>query len=310
MWHKSWMKRPSNLKLFPQRTLEKTRKQYGFWVRYPWREIETEVKPTCRSGGTAVAKAHTNSPSGRLSYMRMTWTVSRSSNDLSPSLLLSLYVLLFVSSLKSSVNFSVSGFPAPWECCWSENGLSEWSLSCCAHGSHCTWDGPENGLFEISKLHDYWSLPGACWLEMLFDLLWSPYKRDGIWLKVWSHLSYCTLSPKFSHAFFRFFVFSIPFLSKCLQEAEKKIEPDPNFLGRTKVSEAVCKCDWHNVSRIYFLRAKFRTKKFTLCAETLMFIRWNFIVCYTNSLMTNRKLHSLKVTSVRSALHSLLHYWQ
>lgn len=87
-----------------------------------------------------------NSPSGRFSYMRMTWTVSRSSNDLSPSLLLSLYVLLFVSSLKSSVNFSVSGFPAPWECCWSENRLSEWSLSCCAHGSHCTWDGPENGL--------------------------------------------------------------------------------------------------------------------------------------------------------------------
>lgn len=54
-----------------------------------------------------------NSPSGRPSYMRMTWTVSRSSNDLSPSLLLSLYVLLFVSSLKSSVNFSVSGFAAP-----------------------------------------------------------------------------------------------------------------------------------------------------------------------------------------------------
>ncbi len=114
-----------------------------------------------------------NSPSGRLSYMRMTWTVSRSSNDLA----LSLYVLLFVSSLNSSINFSVSGFPAP---CDPENVVDPRTgsrsgvcpavlMAVIAHEMDL-----KMGLFEISKLHDYWSLPGAYWLEMLFDLLWSP----------------------------------------------------------------------------------------------------------------------------------------
>ncbi len=32
----------------------------------------------------------------------------------------------------------------------------------------------------------------------------------------------------------------------------QKIEPDPNFLWQTKVSEAVCKRDWHNVNSYLF----------------------------------------------------------
>lgn len=84
-----------------------------------------------------------NSPSGWLSYMRMTWTVSRSSNDLSLSLARSLYVLLFVSSLNSSINFSVSGFPAP---CDPENVLIreralgvEFVLLCSWQSLHMRW---------------------------------------------------------------------------------------------------------------------------------------------------------------------------
>ncbi len=151
---------------------EKTRKQYGFWVRYPWRLIETEVKPTCRSGGSAVAKAHTTVPLDA----SCTWEWL----ELFPEalmILLSLYVLLFVSSLNSSIHFSVSGFPAP---CDPENVVDPRTgsrsgvcpavlMAVIAHEMDL-----KMGLFEISKLHDYWSLPGACWLEMLFDLLWSP----------------------------------------------------------------------------------------------------------------------------------------
>ncbi len=40
----------------------------------------------------------------------------------------------------------------------------------------------------------------------------------------------------------------------------QKIEPDPNFLWRTKVSEAVCKHDWHNVRYLFFYVQKFRMK--------------------------------------------------
>ncbi len=42
----------------------------------------------------------------------------------------------------------------------------------------------------------------------------------------------------------------------------QKIEPDPNFFeNETKVSEAVCKRDWHNVrSYLFFNVPKFRTK--------------------------------------------------
>ncbi len=41
----------------------------------------------------------------------------------------------------------------------------------------------------------------------------------------------------------------------------QKIEPDPNFFWQTKVSEAVCKRDWHNVrSYLFFNVRKFRTK--------------------------------------------------
>ncbi len=40
----------------------------------------------------------------------------------------------------------------------------------------------------------------------------------------------------------------------------QKIEPDTNFFGRMKVSEAVCKRDWHNVrSYLFFNVQKIRT---------------------------------------------------
>ncbi len=48
----------------------------------------------------------------------------------------------------------------------------------------------------------------------------------------------------------------------------QKIEPDPNFFWRTKVSEAVRKRDWHNVrSYLFFNVRKFRTQ----CAETFSY---------------------------------------
>ncbi len=52
-------------------------------------------------------------------------------------------------------------------------------------------------------------------------------------------------------------------LSKCLLRMRKtqKIEPDPNCLCWTKVLEAVCKCDWHNMrSYLFFNVRKFWTK--------------------------------------------------
>ncbi len=52
-------------------------------------------------------------------------------------------------------------------------------------------------------------------------------------------------------------------LSKCLLRMRKtqKIEPDPHFfLWWMKVSEAVCKCDWHSVrSYLFFNVQKFWT---------------------------------------------------
>ncbi len=42
---------------------------------------------------------------------------------------------------------------------------------------------------------------------------------------------------------------------------EKQLEPDPIFWGDRKISEAVCKRDWHNVrSYLFFNVRTFRTK--------------------------------------------------
>ncbi len=53
----------------------------------------------------------------------------------------------------------------------------------------------------------------------------------------------------------------------------QKIETDPIFLWRTKVSEAVCKRDWHNVrSYLFFNVQKFWTQcamAFTLAVVNL-----------------------------------------
>ncbi len=58
-----------------------------------------------------------------------------------------------------------------------------------------------------------------------------------------------------------------------MHATDAKIEPDPIFLWRTKVSEAVCKRDWHNVrSYLFFNVWKFRTQ----CA--MAFILHNHIL--------------------------------
>ncbi len=60
-----------------------------------------------------------------------------------------------------------------------------------------------------------------------------------------------------------FFLYSSSFPNKMLATDAKtqKIEPDPIFFFiTTKASEAVCKCDWHNVrSDLFFNGQKFRT---------------------------------------------------
>ncbi len=65
----------------------------------------------------------------------------------------------------------------------------------------------------------------------------------------------------------RFFVFPIlSYQNACYGCENAEIEPDPIFFfWRTKVSEAACKRDWHNVrSYLFFKARKFRTQ----CAET------------------------------------------
>ncbi len=52
-------------------------------------------------------------------------------------------------------------------------------------------------------------------------------------------------------------------LSKCLprmRKNAKKSNPIQFFLWQTKISEAVCKRDWHNVRYLFFNVRKFRTK--------------------------------------------------
>ncbi len=50
-----------------------------------------------------------------------------------------------------------------------------------------------------------------------------------------------------------FFVFpSFPIKMHATDEKTKKIEPDPKKISHTKVSEAVCKRDWHNVRSYLF----------------------------------------------------------
>ncbi len=63
----------------------------------------------------------------------------------------------------------------------------------------------------------------------------------------------------------RFSVFSyspsFPIKMHATDAETQKIEPDPNIFWRTKVSEAVCKRDWHNVrSYLFFNMRKFQMK--------------------------------------------------
>ncbi len=75
----------------------------------------------------------------------------------------------------------------------------------------------------------------------------------------------CTRSPKYSHAFFRILHHSYQSACYGCENAENRTW-SKFFWGRTNVSEAVCKCDWHKVrSYLFFNVPKFRT----LCAMTL-----------------------------------------
>ncbi len=58
----------------------------------------------------------------------------------------------------------------------------------------------------------------------------------------------------------RFSVFSysssFPIKMHATDAKTQKIEPDPNLFWRTKVSEAVCKRDWHNVRSYLFFNVR------------------------------------------------------
>ncbi len=76
-------------------------------------------------------------------------------------------------------------------------------------------------------------------------------------------LCLCTLSLKFSYAFFFFkFVFVIlSYQNACYGWENAENRTRSVFLWQTKVSEAVCKRDWHNVrSYLFFNLLKFRTQ--------------------------------------------------
>ncbi len=70
---------------------------------------------------------------------------------------------------------------------------------------------------------------------------------------------------KFSRAFFCFRI-PHPFLSKCMLRMRKRRKSNLIwiFLWRTKVSEAVCKCDWHNV----------RSNLFLMCENFGLGVQW------------------------------------
>ncbi len=78
------------------------------------------------------------------------------------------------------------------------------------------------------------------------------------------------------------FSYSSPFPIKMLATDEKtqKIKPDPNFLWRTKVSEAVCKHDWHNMRLYFFFKCERFGREFrTQCAMTFSLDNSRCSVC-------------------------------
>ncbi len=90
------------------------------------------------------------------------------------------------------------------------------------------------------------------------------------------HKGPCTPSPKFWYVFiFYFFSDSSSFPIKMLATGAKtqKIEPGPiifYFLWRTEFSEAVCKCDWHNMrSYLFFNVRKFQMRILDLVCKDL-----------------------------------------
>ncbi len=80
---------------------------------------------------------------------------------------------------------------------------------------------------------------------------------------------HCNTESEIFACVFPFFHIPHPFLSKCMLRMRKRRKSNliRIYFWRTKVSEAVCKCDWHNVrSYLFFNVRKFQTQ----CAVTLM----------------------------------------
>ncbi len=118
---------------------------------------------------------------------------------------------------------------------------------------------PPKTLFTTMKHHNL-CMEDVRWTNR-FGTTWGWVINDRILIFEWTK-GHCTL--KFSHSFFRFFHIPHTFLSKCMQRTQK-IKPDPNCFWWLKVSETVCKRDWHNVrSYLFFNVQKFHTQ----CAET------------------------------------------
>ncbi len=114
------------------------------------------------------------------------------------------------------------------------------------------------------------------WLKTILCAMHAmPVDGDGNCKKHHANTFACTMSLFFTKqplkvlketilcVFFLFFCIRHHFLSKCLLRMWKcrKSNLVQIFLWRTKVSEAVCKRDWHNVrSYLFFSVRKFQTR--------------------------------------------------
>ncbi len=97
----------------------------------------------------------------------------------------------------------------------------------------------------------------------------------SVLLKICTCLKTCRFKIIYKKKSYAFFRIRHPFLSKYLLRMRKRRKSNLIwiFLCRTKVSEAVCKRDWHNMSSyLYFYVWKFQTKFWTRCAITFILV--------------------------------------
>ncbi len=131
-------------------------------------------------------------------------------------------------------------------------------------------------LSQTSEVHILWKMQPLNW-DTVKDFQSTKMKHSYYyeWEKIWIKTS--RLLSKTVKAIahwvrnlrmcFSVFSYSPPFPIKmhATDAKTQKIEPDLNFFRWTKVSEAVCRRDWHNVrSYLFFNVRKCRTQ----CAET------------------------------------------